>query len=109
MIEENDIEKACEWLRDHAEEGAVFRAQRIYVEEWRKVIKAQIMKEHVDLPVSAQEREAYADERYTQHLSAIQEAVKNDEYHRFLRAAAEAKIEAWRTQQADTRGMGRVG
>jgi len=50
-----------------------------------------------------QEREAYSDPRYVQHLEAIKQAVEIDEGHRFLRAAADAKIEAWRTQSSNTR------
>ena len=75
------------------------------MEEFRKSLKALIMKEHADLPVSAQEREAYSDERYIQHLQAMQTAVKLDEKNRFLRIAAEAKIEAWRSFSANHRAM----
>jgi hypothetical protein len=50
-----------------------------------------------------QEREAYSDPRYVEHLEAIKQAVEIDEGHTFLRAAADAKIEAWRTQSSNTR------
>jgi hypothetical protein len=56
------------------------------------------MKEHGDLPLGAQEREAYADPRYKAHLDAIREAVEEDEYHRWMMSAAEAKLSAWQTQ-----------
>jgi Arc/MetJ-type ribon-helix-helix transcriptional regulator len=62
-----------------------------------------LMKEHGSLSAVLQEREAYADDRYQQHLEAIREAVRLDEYHRFMRIAAEAKIEAWRTQSSNSR------
>ena len=67
------------------------------------------MKEHVKLALGAQEREAHADERYETHLEGLREAVYADEKCKFLRDAAEAKIEAWRTQQANARGFGKVG
>lgn len=105
MISDEEIEKAIDYLRDNATEAAQARANRIYVEEYRKSLKAMIMKEHADIPVSAQEREAYSDKRYLSHLIALQQAVKEDEYRRFLRVAAEAKIEAWRTIQANHRSM----
>jgi hypothetical protein len=66
-------------------------------------MKAQIMKEHAGDPLGAQEREAYDDPRYREHLEAIKEAVYADEYQRFMRGAAEAKIEAWRTQCSNRR------
>lgn len=102
-ITDDEIDKALDYLRDNARDAAQARADRIYVEEYRKVIKAQIMKEHGDKSAVIQEREAYADPRYVAHLEAIKEAVLEDEGHRFLRAAADAKIEAWRTQSSNTR------
>lgn len=105
MIRDEDIEKALDWLRDNSDECAVNRANRIYVEEYRKTVKAQIMKEHAEKPLAAQEREAYSDPRYEEHLDALREAVRIDERGRFLRAAAEAKIEAWRTASSNMRAM----
>ncbi len=98
MISEDDIEKACNYLVANAKKASQARAERAYAEEYRKTIKATIMKEHANLALGAQEREAYADSRYAQHLRAIREAVEADEYHRWMMAAAEAKISAWQTQ-----------
>lgn len=103
MITDAEAEKAIDFLRDNAAKAAQARAERTYVEEYRKTIKAQIMKEHVGEALGAQEREAYADERYKQHLKAIKEAVYADEYQRFMRAAAEAKFDAWRTMSSNER------
>lgn len=102
-ITDEEVDKALDYLRDNARDAAQAKANRIYVEEYRKVIKAQLMKEHGDKSAVIQEREAYSDPRYIQHLEAIKEAVVIDEGHRFLRAAADAKIEAWRTQSSNTR------
>lgn len=104
-ISEQDVERAVDYLRDTAESTAMARATRIYVEEYRKSLKAQIMKEHVKLPVSAQEREAYADARYLNHLDAIKSAVFDEQKALFLREAASAKLEAYRTQSANYRGI----
>ena len=105
MIEESEVEKAVDWLRDNSIKAAQARANRIYLEEYRKALKSIIMKEHTDLPVSAQEREAYADHRYQTHLRAIKDAVADDEYQRFMRHSAEAKIEAWRSLSANHRAI----
>ena len=104
-ITEEEVEDALEYLRINAVQAAQARAQRIYVDEFRKTIKAQIMKEHTSLPLGAQEREAYADARYVKHLEAIRDAVFADEKHQFLQAAASARIEAWRTQSSNERAM----
>lgn len=105
MISEDHIEKALDYLRDNATVAAQARANRIYVEEYRKTVKAQLMKKHAELPLGAQERDAYADPIYIQHLEAIKQAVEQDEYHRFMRSCAEAKITAWQTQSANHRAM----
>lgn len=103
FITDEEIDKALDFLRDNARDAAQARADRIYIEEYRKTLKASIMKEHGSLSATLQEREAYSDPRYVQHLEAIREAVRVDEFHRFMRIAAEAKIEAWRTQSSNSR------
>jgi hypothetical protein len=103
VITDEDVDKAVEYLRTNARSAAQARANRIYMEEYRKVVKAQIMRENTGLPLGAQEVVACSDARYMQHLQAVKEAVEKDEYNRWMMVAAEAKIEAWRTQQANQR------
>lgn len=103
FISDDEIDKALDYLRDNADSAAQARADRIYVEEYRKTIKAKLMKEHDGKSAVIQEREAYADERYVEHLEAIRQAVHRDEKARFLKEAAQAKIEAWRTQSSNER------
>lgn len=103
MISELEIEKALDFLRDNAIKAAQSRAERAYVEEYRKVMKAQIMREFPGDSVGTQEARAYSDPRYAQHLVAIKDAVYEDERLRFLMSAAQAKIDAWQTQSANNR------
>jgi cell division GTPase FtsZ len=105
ILSDDEIQKAVDWLRDNADESAKCRAERIYIEEYRKSLKALLMKKFVELPISAQEREAYAHADYINHIKALKIAVEKDEKMKFLRASAEAKIEAWRTQQANLRSI----
>jgi|TARA_R110000787_G_scaffold272801_1_gene380335 hypothetical protein len=105
FITDEDISKAVNFLRDTAEESAKFKAERVYLDEFRKSLKALIMKEFLHLPVSAQEREAYASTRYIDHLKALKIAIERDEKQRFLRVSAEAKIEAWRSMSANYRSI----
>ena len=105
MIDEEKVEKAVLWLTENAGTSANARATRIYLDEYRKSLKALIMKEHLDKPVSAQEREALAHPKYIAHLEELKKAVFNDENMRALRTGAEAKIEAWRTKQANIRAI----
>ena len=105
FIPDEDIQKALDYLRDNASAAAQARANRTYCEDFLRVIKSQIMKEYDSLPIGAQERNAYADERYTAQLDAIREAIIIDEKHRFLMSAAQAKLDAWRTLSATERAM----
>jgi hypothetical protein len=98
VIDEARVERAVNWMAESADKAAQARANREYLEEYRRVLRAQLMREHADLPLAAQEREAYADDRYQQHLVALQEAIEQDEKMRWLRASAETMVSAWQTQ-----------
>lgn len=98
MIDEARVEKAINWLADFAEHAAKARAEREYLTEYRKTLKAQIMREHDDKPLVAQEREAYADARYVTHLEGLRAAVEADELYRWRRVAAETIVSAWQSQ-----------
>jgi|TARA_R110000796_G_scaffold171601_1_gene288662 hypothetical protein len=105
LITDEDVDKAVDFLRNTAEQSAKYKAERVYLDEYRKSLKALLMKNHLDLPVSAQEREAYASPVYIQHLETLKVAIERDEKQRFLRVAAEAKIEAWRSMSANIRAI----
>ena len=97
MISQRDVEKALDFLRDAADDAAQNRANRVYMEEYRKSLKAQLMSNNMDMAVNAQEREAYRNVEYIAHLEAMKEAIFQDEKLRFLIDAAKAKISAWQT------------
>ena len=108
MIRAEDAERAVDWLRDNARALAQARAERLYLEQFLKTVKAEGMKQHMGLPVSAQEREALCSPKYMATLDAYKEAITNDEHMRFLAAAAEARIEAWRSQESTRRAEGKA-
>ena len=93
----SNLDKAVDYLRDHAGDFAVAEAQLVYMTELRKTVKAQLMKDfeiHGHKTTAAQEREAYADPKYVQHLLALQQAVEQRERAKWLMVAAQARIEA---------------
>jgi hypothetical protein len=108
VISEADIERAVDWLAANATPAAKARAERIYMEAWIKTVLAQQMREHPDLPVAGQEREARVSAPYLAALDALRAAVEADEKSRYLRDAAGAKIEAWRTMESTRRAEGRA-
>lgn len=93
----SNLDKAVDFLRDHAGDFAVSEAQLVYMTELRKTVKAQLMKDYEvqgHKTTAAQEREAYADPRYVQHLLALQQAVEQRERAKWMMIAAQARIEA---------------
>lgn len=108
MSDESEIQifKCLNFLRDNAEAFAQAKANRIYMEEARKSMKAMMMKEAGKTgfkTAALQEREAYAADDYLKHLEALKIAVEEEERLRWLMIAAQARIEAWRTLSATQR------
>lgn len=105
IVSDAEVEKALDWLRDCAAEIGIAKRDAVRSEYMVRHVKALAMKQHVDLPVSAQEREAYASDQY---LTAIEQAsVAAGEFEKLksLREAASLKIEAWRSMGANYRAM----
>lgn len=101
-------ELAIEYIFKHGKRYAQAKANRIYCEEYRKSLKAIIMKRSMETAVNAQEREAYSDPEYVQLLVALKEAVEIEEEIRWGLVAAQARIEVYRTQSANERAMDRA-
>ena len=105
MIDDKDVDNEVHWLIDRADTIATAKANLVYMEAYIKSLKAQIMKEHADMSVSAQEREAYSDDRMKEQIKAVRNATYNYERLRFKREAQMAKIETWRTYHANLRSI----
>jgi hypothetical protein len=108
MISEEKVEKALSWMVDNATKAAQARANRVYLEEYRKTVLATEMKASGENSAAAQEREALVSESYKTHLLGLREAVEKDEWNRWMFHAAEATIEAWRSMQANQRAQGKL-
>jgi hypothetical protein len=108
MSEPIDPNKAV----DHIFRGGVVLAQakanRVYLEEYRKSLKAILMKRSSETSVAAQEREAYSHPEYLAHLEAIKAAVEDEEKARWGIVAAEARVDVWRSQEASNRRVDRA-
>lgn len=103
---EINIFRSLDFIRDNAPLYAKAKSERIFLEEFRKSKKALLMRaaESAGHKTGAmQEREAYADAEYVQLLEGLRAAVEEEEKYRWLIVAAQAKIEAWRTIEANRR------
>ena len=98
--------KAIEYIIENAPKFAEAKAQRIYLEEFRKTKKALLMKEAMakgfDSAV-AQEREAYAHYEYADLLRGLMAAIEKEETLKFMLVAAQMKADIWRSEQASER------
>lgn len=108
MIEEKDIDRCLQYLRDNAEKDAQARAERLYIEQWLKTVLAQEMAKAGANSVAAAEMGARVSTAYVAALDAYKAAICEDERRRFLRSAAETKIEAWRTMCSNQRAEGKA-
>jgi hypothetical protein len=105
LVSEAEVEKALDWLRDNAHEIGEAKREAVKTEYMIRHVKALAMKLHPALPVSAQEREAYASEQYLTAIDNVSAAAGEFEKLKSLREAATLKIEAWRSMGANYRAM----
>ena len=106
-----DPQAAVDYMVAKAGEYAQAEANKVYMEEMRKTIKAEQMIEAEALghkTAAMQEREAYASEKYIRHLELLRTAVEEREKLRWMLIAAQARIEVWRSQNASNRNIERA-
>ena len=103
MEREINPHEAIDYILKNASKFAKAKAQRIYLEEYRKSLKAILMKRSMQETIGAQEREAYLHEEYVQLLEGLREAVAVEEKLRWDLIAAQARVEVWRSEEASNR------
>lgn len=107
-MEQIDVYKCLDYIRDHAKQYAQAKANRVYLEEYRKSLKATLMATQIGEPVNAREIYAYSHHDYTRLLEGIKEAIEQEENLRWKLIAAQAKIEVWRSLSANQRAEAKV-
>ena len=107
-MDEINVFRCLDYIRDHAKQYAQAKANRVYLEEYRKSLKAALMATQIGEPVNAREIYAYAHHDYTRLLEGIKEAIEQEENLRWKLIAAQAKIEVWRSLSANQRAEAKV-
>jgi hypothetical protein len=103
-----DPHKAIDYIIHNASRYAQAKANRIFIEEFRKSKKALLMKDALARgyeAVNAQEREAYSDPEYLEVLRGIKDATAEEEELRWKLEAAKMRVDVWRTEQATARSQ----
>lgn len=99
-------EDAAEKIRELAPAFGQAKAQRTYLEDFRKVKLALLMKNAMVMGLqaaNAQEREALADPEYTELIKGLAAAVESEETLKWELESYRLNIEVWRTRQANER------
>lgn len=106
-----DIEELIERYRQLADRYAPARANREYIDEYKKTLLALLMKDAERAGVTSavgQERDARAHPEYSKLLDGLKEAVLEEEKIRYHLKAAELEIEIYRTKSANQRAERRA-
>jgi len=103
MIEPINIEKALDFIRNNAPALAKAKAQRIYLEAFRKSKKALLFIDAPEGTIQSKESYAYAHMEYQVLLNNLKTAVEEEERLKWMMIAAQAKIEIFRTESANNR------
>ena len=108
VIQDDEVEKALDFLRNSSQEAAEARAQAKYLSEYLKSKVAQIATKQDGMSAAAAEHFAKAHPDYIALLEGYKVAVERDAFFTFKREAADALIRAWQTMCATARAEGRA-
>lgn len=98
-----DPHKAVDYIIANAKKFAKAKAERVYLEEFRKSKKALLMAQSSAEAANAREQYAYAHEEYQALLDGLKQAIEIEESLRWDLIAAQARVDIWRTEQANNR------
>jgi hypothetical protein len=102
-MSERDHNIAIDFIIANSRKFAEAKAQRIYLEEFRKSKKALLMA-HSDAKTAVErEQYAYSHPEYLELLEGMRAAIEQEEYLKWKMTAAQIVTECWRTEQANNR------
>lgn len=99
-------EEHAQAIRDLAAGYGDAKAQRVYLEEFRKSKKAMLMRDALLNGIEAathQEREAYSNPEYLQLIKGLAAAIETEETLRWQLESHRLDIEIWRSREATNR------
>ena len=108
MNEEINVFRCLDYIRDHAKKYAEAKANRVFLEEWRKTLKARLMATQLGEPVNAREIYAYAHPDYAELLEGLKVAIEQEENLRWKIEAAKLKVGVWQSLGANSRAEAKV-
>ena len=103
MAKPIDPQAAIETMWKTAPRLAMAKAELVYMDEYRKSLKAILMKASREKTSAAQETEAYSHPDYIKHLAGLQAATEAAEALRWQMVTLEAAVEVWRSMESSNR------
>jgi len=91
--------KAIEYIQRNAGIYAQAKANRIYIENYLKTVKARLMGNSDEKAIGAKEMDAYASSIYVEQLDGLKAAIEIEETLRYMLEAAKMKVEIWKVQE----------
>lgn len=110
-MNKKEINDAVDYIYTHGQKYAQAKAELTYMEEYRKTLKAKLMKQALAngaKSAAVAEMEAYSDDAYEQHLEALKQAVEQAEGFRWGLVSAQARVDVWRSLEASNRSFDRA-
>ena len=108
MSDERSPDEAVNYIIRNAGKFAQAKAERVYLEEFRKSKKAILMSQSDAKTSSEREQYAYSHAEYLELLEGLKSAVEVEEKLRWEMIAAQARVEIWRTRSANNRAQDRA-
>jgi hypothetical protein len=104
----NDPNKAIDYVIANAGKFAQAKANRIYLEEFRKSKKALLMNQSTEKTVNAREQYAYSHDEYLALLDGLKAAIEVEEKLKWELEAARLRVEIFKTQSFADRQQDRT-
>jgi hypothetical protein len=104
----NDPNKAIDYVIANAGKFAQAKANRIYLEEFRKSKKALLMNQSTEKTVNAREQYAYSHDEYLALLEGLKAAIEVEEKLKWELEAARLRVEIFKTQSFADRQQDRT-
>ena len=103
-----DPNRAVDYILANASKFAQAKANRVFLEEFRKSKKALLMSQSTAEAANAREQFAYAHPEYVELLQGLKEAVETEEKLKWELVAAQLRVDVWRTEEASNRNQDRA-
>lgn len=95
--------KAIQYILDYSPEYAVARANRIYLAEYMKIVKSQLVIRCNETTITRAEHYALQHPDYLMQVDAHRIACEKETHLYWWLIAAQARIDVWRTEEASNR------